>query len=122
MPVGFAIANISTGLSAQKLSRFDSGLTIGTVVLFSGQIVGMSWVANASKTAGTCSFAAYADDTATGATLTWSSGASASTVFPPGKYTFQGGAVLDVRITTNGSFAPTTADGELILYVGQVQR
>jgi hypothetical protein len=121
----FGIQNLGASASATRLYRAYPGAALTTVQrgfrpLFRGWVVGMELNANAAKTAGTAEFEAYVDGAASDATLIWSTGSSwAIGSFAPGQREFAAHAELDVRVTTDSAFQPTTADLELILYVAQ---
>jgi hypothetical protein len=121
----FGFQNLGASASATQLYRALPGAAvtlaqISVHPLFRGSIVGMELNANAAKTAGTATFEAYVDGAASGASISWSSGpAYAFGSFSPGSFEFGAGSAVDVRVTTSSTFLPTTADLELILYIGQ---
>ena len=124
VPFVFGIDNLPISQTNLQLYRALPGAAVvlaqvGVQPLYRGSIVGLALRANALKTAGTVTLTAFINAVASAAVLTWPSGANkAYATFPVGTYPYAAGDELDVRISTDGSFAPTTADLEALLYVG----
>lgn len=79
-------------------------------------------MANAAKTAGTATFIVYINGAATTADLEWTTGETHDlATFLAGEHPFDRGDTVDIRVTTDGSFAPTTVDAEVIAYLAQTQ-
>jgi len=116
----FGTLNLAASQSALQLYRSWPGSTAtlvqaGVVQPYRGHILAMMLRSNASITAGQATFQAYTEGVVAGATLTWTSGYRSTATFAPGTYTFEAGNELDVRVTTDASFAPVTSDIEIIL-------
>lgn len=86
---------------------------------YPGSILALSWYSNAAKTAGTVYFSPYVNGVIkTGAIGSWVTGTSYGTqTWPASTYVFAAGDRLDIRVSTNSAFLPTTADVEVLAYV-----
>jgi hypothetical protein len=119
----FGYQNLAASLAASQAYRTIPGVTTtsvqqGVQMLYRGSVVAIALRANAAKTAGSAVFAVYLAAQPSGAQLSWTTGQSLMyTTFTPGTYPFTGGEELDVRVTTDVSFLPTTVDLEVIVYV-----
>jgi hypothetical protein len=84
-----------------------------------GSILGLSFYYSVAQTAGTLTFTVYKNGTAVaGATLgPLSSGQTASATFAKDTYTFAANDLLEVRLTTSGTFAPVGSDGVIYVHV-----
>jgi hypothetical protein len=127
VPVEFGIVNVAASLAASQLYRVIPGSSvvaaqIGVLLPFRGSVVAMTLLGTENKTAGEATFVVYLDGAATSAELDWATGGpSDSATFAPGDIAFDRGEVLDIRLTTDGAFTPTTADVEVIAYLAQTQ-
>mgnify|MGYP001256705737 CR=1 FL=1 len=85
---------------------------------FRGSIVGLSYRANAAKTAGTANFTAYVEtEPQTNTVLDWTNGLVRDYLtFSEGIYPFNAGEDVSVLVTTNSSFSPTTIEVAATLY------
>jgi hypothetical protein len=121
----FSQSNLPVSQSASKLYRIVGGGTIVAsqiplVVAYRGSVLALTLSASDNKTAGTAIFTVYVNNAATGASLTWSNSTSSGFAsFPAGLYPLSAGDKVDVRVTTNGTYAPTTAEVEILLYLSQ---
>jgi hypothetical protein len=127
VPYVFGIDNLGAGAAAKRLYRAMPGSAatfaqIGITAVFAGEVVALGLHANAAKTAGTASVEVYVAGVALGAILEWPNEDRAVQVFPRGRHIFAALAQLDVRATTSASYAPTTTDLEVILYLAQTTR
>src|SRR3990172_5718264 len=116
----FVYDNVATGLSSAQMNRFVGSVPVAVPVLmpFRGSVAALVLEANAAKSAGTCSFTVAVDGVpVSDATLAWLTGDTAYQAYTGASYGFSAGSELDVRITTDGSFAPITVDIEVTLYV-----
>jgi hypothetical protein len=96
-----------------------SSLVTSFTMPWAGSIIGITADVSAASSAGTGSVAATLDGTAvTGGSLTVTALTSARTTLD-GQSTgrFAAGAVLGVKITTNGSWNATTSDIAVTIYV-----
>lgn len=124
----FGYQNVTTSLSADKMYTAWPGaaatlIQAGEVMLFRGDILGITLRSNARKSAGTARFEIYVNDAASGAFLDWSDNELRDVArFASGRYSFPAEAELDVRITTSSAFAPTTVDLGVIVFVSQTAR
>jgi hypothetical protein len=120
---GFGYKNLAasqTDLEAQRViaDATPVGRQQGVIMPWDGQVQAFSWMANGSKTAGTCTFSVYRGTTLIDS-KTWADGTSSGYGTVPLRTApeFSEGAELKVKVTTNGSFAPTTLDIEVTLFV-----
>lgn len=117
----YGLADIAINLTNSQLYRIipsasSIGAQVGAVLPSRGSIIGMTFAASANKTAGTATFTAYVAGTATGATLSWgNSVAAGQTLYAKGTYPFAAGDTLDVRITTDASFAPAASNDVIVM-------
>lgn len=112
----FTFTNLAASQTALQGSRSVGQVPI--IAPFRGSIVALVLRANANKTAGTATAFAYIESEATAATLTWASATNKTNdAWSEGTIPFAAGEELDVRMTTDSSFTPTTVDVELLLYV-----
>lgn len=119
----FSYQSLGTSLSEVQMYRpvADGSSTVGAqlqVPLISrGFLAGMTFSGSETHTGGLATFTVYLNDVA-GPSIDWlGSGRTEIEKFEPNQYPFTSGTKLDVRVTTNASFAPTTADVEVIVYV-----
>ena len=120
VPFSFIYDNVTAGLSSAQMSRFVGSVpaVVPVLVPYRGSIAALVLEANAAKSAGTCSFTvAISGVPVSDATLAWSSGDTAYQAYTGASYGFSAGSELDVRITTDSSFAPITVDIEVTLYI-----
>jgi hypothetical protein len=123
--VQFSIVDLAASLTASKLYRAVAGSSVvGRQVphraVFRGYIAGMSLSADASKSAGVATFEPYVEDVAQGmdAQLAWTTGVDGQVAtFEANKFGFSSDDRVDVRVTTDGSFTPTTVDVLVDLYL-----
>jgi len=123
----FGAIDLAASLSASKLyvavpgPASVAGRQLARAALFAGEIVAIELSADAAKSAGSGSFEVYVDDVASGAELDWTTGNQRQVAtFGRGLYTFAAGAALDVRVTTDASFAPAgSLDVLVTVYVAQ---
>jgi hypothetical protein len=88
-----------------------------------GSIVGIAVASSEARTAGTATFEVYKNGSTTGLTtvLDGTDPQFASSAQAGSLDTFIVGDRLDVRVTTDGSWAPVTADVEAAISVSQVE-
>ena len=123
IPYSFGVLNLAASLTNSQLYRSIPGSTatmaqIGAPAIYRGSIVGLSCRGNGSVPAGQAAFSGWIAGAATGASIGWVSGTGIYASFVAGAYPFNAGQELDVRVTTDGAFAPAgSLDVEVILYL-----
>jgi hypothetical protein len=123
MAVIFGIDNLAASASATQLYVSIPGSAAvasqqGYVFPFRGSIIGLSFRANASVSAGSATFTVYKEAVAMPNTkIDWSSGSDSYVSFPEGTYGFVAGEELDVRVSTTSAYSPTTTDIMVCLFV-----
>ena len=118
---GFGEDNLAASLTNSQLYRNIQGIEAQLPVVMSraGSIVGLSVASSEARTAGTATFEVYKDGTATGLTAVLN---AIDTQYVDASQaasldTFVAGNRLDVRVTTDGSWAPATADVEAVITI-----
>lgn len=95
--------------------------TDGYPIPWPGEVIGISWDFTTAPTAGTMTVGATIGGTedadTTGTVVVDSAAVSGYKRVPRGKAPFVAGAVIGSEITTNGSFAPITADVVVVVFV-----
>lgn len=125
LDVEFSLQNVSASLTDSQLYRVIAdgagaqGYQVGFVAPFKGSLVALTVIATAAISAGSLTLTFFRNSTTTGSSLGWRSGASAYNTIAPRTVEFSPGDILDLRITTDGSFAPTTTDIECFAYLAQ---
>ena len=120
----FSRANVPASLTASKLYRIiadSAGVTTAQIPVrppFRGSVVGLALQSTAPRTAGTATFTVYVKGSPT-LSVVWGLTDHEITTVAAGRYPFAVGEDIDVRVTTSATFAPTTADVELIVYLAQ---
>ncbi len=99
-------------------SADDQNAADGYVMPWGGEIIGISVRASAARSGGTLTAEAMINATATGLTgvLNATNTQSAATRQARGNDTFQAGDKLGARVTTDGSWAPVTADIVVVVW------
>lgn len=128
--IDFSAAAVAASQTDQALLVNANDATSGTLnivgvpALFAGYIVGLSISMTANKTAGTMTFTPTVNTTKITApsglvavAIANTTKSNAVTAFAYDGTQFAQGALLGVKYTTNGSFAPTTNDLLVRLYV-----
>jgi hypothetical protein len=107
--IPFRYDNIGTGASGTQMLS-PSGLATSVTMPYRGSLlaIGLS---------GTAAVTFYIDGTATGAIATVPNQRYYSAKFNKGSYGWGADSEIDLRVTTDGSYAPTTNDWEAIAYV-----
>ncbi len=97
----------------------DQNAAGGYVMPFPGQVVGVSVRSSAARTAGTLTVDGQVDGTAVGLTavLNATNTQSKASLQPRETDRFAAGAVISAQITTDGSWAPVTADIVVVVWV-----
>lgn len=120
--IGFGEDNLAASLTDSQLYRTIQGvqLQIPTVTTHAGSIIGISVASSEARTAGTATFEVFKNGIGTGLTtvLDATDTQYAFGVQAEGVDTFAAGDRIDVRVTTDGSWAPTTADVEVSVTIG----
>lgn len=114
---GYSRENLAASLTASQLERSLSAAlsaALPVVATHAGSIVGISVASTDARTAGTATFEVYKNGSATGLTAVLD---GTNTTFAFGVQaidldTVAAGDRLDVRVTTTGTWTPTTADVE----------
>jgi hypothetical protein len=118
---GFGEDNLAASLTNSQLYRVVQGVQsqIPVVASHDGSIVGLSVASSEARTAGTATFEVYLDGVATGlqAVLDATDTQYAYGVQGGTADLFVAGARIDVRVTTDGSWTPTTADVEATVII-----
>jgi len=111
---GFGEDNLAASLTNSQLFRNVQGIEaqIPVVVTRAGAIVGLAVAASEVRTAGTATFEVFLNGVATGLTAVldatdtqYAFATQADTADP-----FVAGDRIDIRVTTDGTWAPTTVD------------
>ena len=122
---GFGENDLAASLTDSQLYRNVQGtqLQIPIVVAHAGDVVGITVASSEARTAGTATFEVFIDGTGTGLTtvLNGTDTQYASNTQAPGSDSFVADNRLDVRVTTDGSWAPTTADVEATIVTAGAQ-
>ncbi len=116
----FGFANLAASQTALQATRDIAGTQsqVGVRMPYAGSIIALGYEGNESKTAGTATFVVYIAAEATLATVTWSTNNAGDIItFPASTYPFDPQELVDVRVTTDSSFAPTTVDVDIMVYV-----
>lgn len=116
---GFYRVNLAASLTADQLERAGTAQAIPMSMPYSGSIVGLSIASNEARTAGDATAEVYVNGSATGFTVVLD---ATDTTYATNTQvglldTFDVDDEIDVRITTDGSWAPTTADIEVTVWV-----
>lgn len=111
---GFYLENQAAGVSLALMSRL-AGTTNNpgaVIALRAGSITGISLHSNAARSAGTMTAIVHVNDVATALTavLDGTNTTFKATTAAKDTYQFSAGDRLSVRVTTDASWAPTTAD------------
>jgi hypothetical protein len=118
---GFGEDNLAASLTNSQLYRVVQGVQsqIPVVASHAGAVIGLSVASSEARTAGTATFEVYLDGVATGlqAVLDATDTQYAYAVQGGTADPYDAGAQLDVRVTTDGSWTPTTADVEAAIIV-----
>ncbi len=119
----FSLQDVANGLSQSKLYRIIGG-SAGVIAaqipirpVFRGAVVGITLQSSTAISTGSASIQVFVAGSASLALL-WGAGTYGITTAAPGVHPVAPGDDIDVRITTSG-FSPTTADIEVIVYLGQ---
>jgi hypothetical protein len=121
--VKFGVINLGASQSAALLYTDTPGSTIqanqvGLVVPFRGSLAAISFKASANKTAGTATFRPYVGGAASSLFVDWVTGADKGyKAIAQSSAIFEAGSEVDVRVTTDGSFTPTTVDVQITLFI-----
>lgn len=110
---GWNQSNVAASQTAVIVQRFDSGTGPNEwIPVRDGYLTGIVVKSNEARTAGTLTVEAFVNGTGTGLTavLDGTNTTSKATTQAWGADAFSAGDSVDVRITTDGSWAPTTAD------------
>lgn len=106
--------NAAINLTAQKMDReFDGNAGSGPtewVALRPGWVSGVSGRLLANITAGNIRFLVFKNGSPTGAYLEMTKGSKKFVTFTENQFTFIEGDLLDLRMTTNSTWAPTTSE------------
>lgn len=118
---GFGEDNLAASLTDSQLYRQVQNVQTQTPVTaaYNGELVGLSVASSEARTAGTATFEVFINGTGTGLTtvLDATDTQYAFAVQVAGSDSFSAGDRLDVRVTTDGSWTPTTADVEVTIFV-----
>lgn len=114
--VGFGEDNLSASLTNAQLYRNVQGVEVQLPVTMArgGSIVGVAVAASATRSAGTATFEVFKNGSATGLTcvLNGTDTQYASASQGVDLDTFVAGDRLDIRVTTDASWSPTTSEVE----------
>lgn len=129
VPLVFTQVDLAVSQTDVQLKMIEAGATamdvIGVAMPFDGEVVGVSADLDTAATAGSLTAGPTIDGVeVAGLTQTFpGSGQSFNAVVKRGTAKFVKGAKIGAEITTNGTFAPITADLVVVvwvlLYVGQ---
>lgn len=117
--VPFSVVDLGASLTASRLYRAVAGAAsvVGRQIphqaLFRGYIAGLALSADAAKSGGTATFETFIDGAGVGVNgqLVWTTGRQTQVQpFEQNLHTFSADQQLDVRVTTDGGFTPTTVD------------
>jgi hypothetical protein len=116
LSIPFRYDNIGTEqTNVQMLS--PSGLATSVTMPFRGSLLALGFSGTAAKSAGVMTVTLFIDGVATTAIATVPSQRYYTAKFNKGSYGWSADSEIDLRITTDGSYAPTTNDWEAIAYV-----
>lgn len=119
---GFGEDNLAASLTDSQLYRNVQGVEaqIPVVMDRAGDILGIAVASSEARTGGTATFEVYKNGVATGLTVTLDGTNTQynSATQAAGTDSYVAGDRLDVRVTTDGTWAPTTADVEAVIIVG----
>lgn len=106
------VAASQTSVVMVRWTTTGTGFATQWLAIRPGSITGIGVKSNAARSAGTLTVTAHINGSATAlaAVLDGTNTTSKSTTQARGVDNFVAGDVLDIRITTDGSWAPTTAD------------
>lgn len=117
----FGLANIPISQTDVQLIAADPSGNDFYVAAFDGEVIAVAWGFSAAPTAGTMTVGATfggTEDADTTASVTVDSATTVGRIrVPRGKAAFTAGTKIGAEITTNGSFAPTTTDVTVTVYV-----
>lgn len=114
---GFGEGNVAKSLTNQKLDRFGSSGYINTLIPHeSGSLWKLTAALSAARTGGTIDITVFIDDVASPLTMQINDATPLGGMVSAGGVTFPAFAQIDIRITTNGSWAPTSADLQCVLW------
>ena len=118
-PFGFSRQNVAASLSAVALNIQGSSDNTEYVMPYAGSIIGISIAANAARSAGTLTVDATIDGSVTGLQAILN---ASNTQYHYGTQAkdsdaFTAGQRVGVKITTDASWAPTTADIVVTIFV-----
>ena len=129
VPLVFTQVDLAISQTDVQLKLIEAGATamdvIGVAMPFDGEIVGMSSDLDTAATAGSLTVGPTIDGVEVAAlTATYAgAGSSSNATVKRGTAKFVKGAKIGAEITTNGTFAPITADLAVVvwvlLYIGQ---
>lgn len=105
--------NVAANQAAVELTRLAAGTNPNTFIpVRAGSILGVAVYSNAARSAGTLTVEVFKNGTGTGLTavLDATNTTFKATTQAKDTDTFAAGDRLDIRITTDASWAPTTAD------------
>ena len=119
---GFVRSNLAASLTDDQLERYDgtaSGHQESIVVPYAGSAVAISVASNEARSAGTATFEVFINDVASGLTavLDATDTQYAFGTQAVGTDALAAGDRVDVHVTTDGTWAPTTADVEATIFV-----
>ena len=123
VPLFFSQVDLAVSQTDVQLKVIEAGATamdvVGVAMPFDGEVVGISADLDTAATAGSLTAGPTIDGVeVAGLTKTFpGSGQSANGVVSRGTARFAKGAKIGAEITTNGSFAPITADLLVVVWV-----
>lgn len=112
--------NVSASQSNVDLNLLGSSTNLFLVVPFAGNIVSMSLASNAARSGGTLTVKPTingAESTTLSAVLNAATTTTTYSVQVPDGDAFFAGDLIGVSVTTDGSWAPTTADIVVTLFI-----
>lgn len=115
LPPAWGVTNMAANLNnSQLLINYGPGAQVAAGSRFkvgnAGIITGISVSGSAARTAGTATFTVFKNAVATAVTLVIDGTNTQFNATTGGSVAFVAGDILDVRVTTNGTWAPTTAE------------
>ncbi len=109
---GWGQSSVAASQSAAQLGRYGVSWQAPLILPFAGSVIGLVAGLSSACTAGSLTVQVYIDGAASGleAVIDTTNTLTVEETAPAGEYIFEAGEKVTVRITTTGSWAPTSAD------------
>jgi len=107
---GWRRTDVAAGLSGAVVNRFGGSADGGLILPVTVHVRGLMVSLNAARTAGTLAAVVYVGGTATGLRGEFGAGNTLYSYITSMAAMAVAGEVIDIRLTTSGDWAPTSAD------------